>query len=88
MDSLIFFELNVQIFVYVLLILLEVFQVGELFKPVRVPIPLLTHQGDRTPAHQRPFSPLKDLVQRRKVPDGLPFLDFTDIYDIIFHKNE
>ena len=79
-------ELNVQIFVDILFIYCEVLEVGEFFKPVSFPIALLANQGYRSPAHQRPLCPLEQFIERSNVHNGLPFLYFAYIYDIIFHS--
>lgn len=52
-------ELNVEVFVYIPFICCEVFEIGELLKPVSLPIALLANQGYGSPAHQRPFCPLE-----------------------------
>ena len=79
-------ELFRQIFVNILPVRFEVFEIGELLEPIRIPIPLLPHQRDGASAYQCAFSPLEHLIERLHIFDGLPFLDFSDIYDKIFHR--
>ncbi len=80
-------NLFLKIFVYILPVLCEIFQIAKFLKPVNIPIPLLPYQRNRAAADQRTFGPPKDLVKRLDIFYHLPFFYFTDIYDIIFHTH-
>ena len=64
----------------------EVLEIGKLLEPINGSIALHPDERHGSPAHQRPLCPLKYFIERSYIFDGLPFLYFTYIYDIIFHS--